>query len=148
MLKDKLVDDQRHRDGCDDDGDDNADGQAENAGVAGVVVVAFGEGVVGAFAGGDHVAVLGGGHDRFRRGRGDDGGKFGKKLLGHGFGGGVDEAGAELRHLAADLGVDGVGEEGAAGLVGEGDLGAAFGEAGDAALAFAGDGVAVRGIEV
>src|SRR5215467_264813 len=60
----------------------------------------------------------------------------------------VDEALAELGELAADLRLDVIGQQRAAVLVGERHLGAAFGKAGDAALAFAGDAVAVRRIEV
>ena len=53
-----------------------------------------------------------------------------------------------MRKLAADLRLDIVGEQRAAVLVGERDLGGAFGEAGNAALAFAGDAVAVGRVEV
>src|SRR5262249_57357937 len=60
----------------------------------------------------------------------------------------VGEALSELGALAADRRLDVIGEQRAGVVVGERHLGAAFGEAGDAALAFAGDAVAVRRIEV
>src|SRR6266852_5181759 len=60
----------------------------------------------------------------------------------------VDQALAELGELAADLGLDVIGQERAAVLVGERHLGAALGEARDAALAFARDAIAVGWIEV
>jgi hypothetical protein len=64
--------------------------------------------------------------------------------------GALDEARADLRQLAADRGVHLVVEDGAgAGLVRpQLDLGAALGEAGDAALALAADLVAVGRVEV
>src|SRR3954468_8765844 len=60
----------------------------------------------------------------------------------------VDEAAAELGELAADLGLDVVGHAGAGLGVGKMHLGAALGEARDAALPLAGDGVAVRWVDV
>ena len=62
--------------------------------------------------------------------------------------GGVDQAGAELGDLAADLGIDDVGQQGARAVIGRLHIGAALGEAGDAALALAGDTVGVGRIEV
>ena len=53
----------------------------------------------------------------------------------HLLGGGVDQPGAELGDLAADLGVDLVAQQGGGAVVGQLHLGAALGEAGDAALA-------------
>src|SRR3569833_1760300 len=70
--------------------------------------------------------------------------KFVRELLG----GTVDQALAELGELAADLGLDIVGQQRAAILVAERDHGAALGETGNAALAFARDLVAVRRIEI
>ena len=75
-------------------------------------------------------------------------GEGGEELVGHLLGGGVDQAGADLGELAADLGLGGVGEQRHAVVVGQRHVGAALGEAGDAALAFAADGVAIGRIEI
>ena len=75
-------------------------------------------------------------------------GEGGEELVGHLLGGGVDQAGADLGELAADLGLGGVGEQRHAVVVGERHIGAALGEAGGAALALAADGVAVGRVEV
>src|SRR5262249_28866065 len=60
----------------------------------------------------------------------------------------VDQALAELGELAADLRLHVIGEQRAAVFVAERHLGAAFGEAGDAAFPFARDAIAVRRIEI
>ena len=66
-------------------------------------------------------------------------------LLGHA----VDEAGAELGDLAAHIGFHIIRQQGAAALdVGQAHIGAALGEARDAAFARTRDAVAVRGIKV
>ena len=81
-------------------------------------------------------------------GASDVGGEGGEELVGHLLGGGIDQAGADLGELAADLGLGGVGEQRPVAVGGERHVGAALGEAGDAALALAGDGVAVGRIDV
>src|SRR5712675_2192290 len=78
----------------------------------------------------------------------DRGGEFGEEIIRHFLGGARDEPLAELGELAADLGLDIVGEQRAAVLGLQRDDGAAFGEARDAALALAGNLVAVGRIEV
>ena len=60
----------------------------------------------------------------------------------------VDKTLPELSELAADLRLHVISEKRAAILVGERDLGAAFGKAGNAALAFAGNAIAVGWIKV
>src|SRR5204862_7428839 len=62
--------------------------------------------------------------------------------------GAVNQPRADLRQLAADLRLDAVAQHGLAILLGERDLGAALGEAGDPALALAGDRVARGRVEV
>ena len=75
-------------------------------------------------------------------------GEIGEKFVGEFLGRAVDQALAELGELAADLRLDIVGQQRAAILLGQRDRRAALGEAGDAALAFAGNLVAVRRIEI
>src|ERR1700689_5875175 len=75
-------------------------------------------------------------------------GEIRKKLVGHFLGRPVDQPLAELGELAADLRLDIVGQQGAAVLVRQRHRGAALGEAGDAALAFARYPVAVGRIEI
>src|SRR5215470_5348153 len=70
-------------------------------------------------------------------------GEIGEEFVGQFLGRTVDQALAELRQLAADLGLDVIAEQRAAILVGQPHGGAALGEAGDTALAFARDLVAV-----
>src|SRR5262249_22463593 len=83
------------------------------------------------------------------RGRGrDGGGELGEEIVRHLLGGAGDQPLAELGGLAADLRLHIVGEQRAAVLVGQRHHGAALGEAGDAALALAGNLVAVRRVEV
>src|SRR5215470_9997015 len=69
-------------------------------------------------------------------------GEIGEEFVGQFLGRAIDQALAELRQLAADLGFDIVAEQRAAILVGQRHGGAALGEAGHAALAFPGDLVA------
>ena len=68
--------------------------------------------------------------------------------VGHLLGGGVDQPRAELGDLAADLRFHVVGQQRVGPVIGQRNLGAALGEAGDAALALARDGVAVRRVDV
>src|SRR5262249_14262920 len=75
-------------------------------------------------------------------------GEIGEEFVGQFLGRTVDQALAELRQLAADLGLDVIAEQRAAILVGQPHGGAALGEAGDAALAFARDFVAVGWVEI
>src|SRR5262245_6194613 len=82
-----------------------------------------------------------------RRRAGDRGGELGEKIVRHLLGGAGDQPLAELGELAADLRLDIVGEQRAAILVGKLDHGAALGEPRDAALALAGDLVAVGRVE-
>jgi hypothetical protein len=61
----------------------------------------------------------------------------------------VDQPSAELRDLAADIRLNRIEQHGGIRTIfGELYIRAAFGKAGDAALAFAGDGVGVRRVEV
>ena len=76
------------------------------------------------------------------------GGEAGEELVGELLRRRIDQPRAELRELAADLRVDGVGQERVRAVLGEMHVGAALGEAGDAALAFAGDRVALGRIDV
>src|SRR5262249_14260280 len=80
----------------------------------------------------------------------DDLRELAEELVGHLLGGAFDQARADLRELAADGGGGGVGENGVGtGLVRlQAHVGAALREAGDAALALAGDLVAVGRIEI
>src|SRR5882757_9810097 len=64
-------------------------------------------------------------------------GEIGEKFVGQFLGRAVNQALAELGQLAADLRLDIVAQKGAAILLGQPDRSAAFGEAGDTALAFA-----------
>ena len=75
-------------------------------------------------------------------------GEIGKKIVGHLFGGAVDQPLTKLCKLAADLRVDVICEQRAAVLGRELDRGAALGEARDAAVALAGNLVAVRRIDI
>src|SRR5438105_13247301 len=75
-------------------------------------------------------------------------GEIGEELVGQFLGRAVDQALAELGELAADLGLDVIAQQGTAILFGERHGGAALGKAGDAALAFARDLVAIGWIEV
>src|SRR5665213_3834634 len=75
-------------------------------------------------------------------------GKVCEKLVGQFLGRTVDQPLAELGELAADLGLDIVGQQRAAVLVGQRHRGAALGEAGDTALALARDLVAVGRVEI
>src|SRR5262249_13726374 len=75
-------------------------------------------------------------------------GKFHEEIVGGLLGRAVDQALAELGKLAADLRLHVVGEQRAAVLVRERHLGAALGKTGNAALALAGNAVAVRRVEV
>src|SRR5476651_2497141 len=76
------------------------------------------------------------------------GGKILEKIVGNLLGRPVYKALAELGELAADLGLDIVGEQRAAVLFGQRDRGAALGKAGHAAIALAGNPVAIGRIEV
>ncbi len=67
---------------------------------------------------------------------------------GHLFCCGVDQSAAELRQLAADIGVHRVVQDGFIAILFKPDDRASLGEAGDAALTFARDPIAVRRIEV
>src|SRR3990172_5075218 len=60
-----------------------------------------------------------------------------EELAGELLGGGVDQPPAELRELAADIGLGLVAQEGAGAVIRETDGGAPLGVAGDPALAFA-----------
>src|SRR5690606_1340340 len=71
-----------------------------------------------------------------------------EELLGQLARGAVNEPRADLGQLAADLGLDLVGQARAGAVLDELDLGPALGEAGGAALALARDGVAVRRIQI
>src|SRR4051812_3634673 len=75
-------------------------------------------------------------------------GEVREKFVGQFLGGAVDQALAELRQLAADLRLDLVGQKRAAVLLRKLDHGATLGKAGHPALAFAGDLVAVRRVEI
>src|SRR5438046_10182449 len=75
-------------------------------------------------------------------------GEIGEELVGQFLGRAVDQALAELGELAADLGFDVIAQQGTAILFGERHGGATLGEAGDAALAFARDLVAIGWIEI
>src|SRR5579862_6044478 len=75
-------------------------------------------------------------------------GEIAEEVVGDLFGGAVDQALAKLRELAADLRLDVVGQQRAAVLGRKLHRGAALGEAGDAALALAGNLVAVRRVDV
>src|SRR5580704_7926507 len=81
----------------------------------------------------------------FRRHRRDE---PAEELVGHLARRTVDQARADLRQLAADLRLHIVAQHGFAALLLEVDLGAALGEAGDAALALAADRVALGRVEV
>src|SRR5262249_36851113 len=74
--------------------------------------------------------------------------ELGEEIVGRLLGRAVDQALSELGELAAALRLHLVGEERASVLVGERPLGAALGEACDAALAFPRDAVAVGRIEI
>lgn len=74
--------------------------------------------------------------------------EFREELLGHGFGCCVDQTGAELREFAADLCAHHVTEQSSTRSLFEDNLGAAFREAGNAALPFSGNRIAVRRIEI
>src|SRR5581483_3139870 len=75
-------------------------------------------------------------------------GKLGKEVVGELLGGAIDQPLTELRELAANLRLDIVGQQRAAVLLGELDGSTPLGEAGDAAVALAGNLVAVRRVEV
>src|SRR5580692_7979290 len=60
---------------------------------------------------------------------GDHGGKFGEEVVGELLRRALYQALAELRELAADLGLDVIGQQRAAGLLGELDCGGALGKA-------------------
>ena len=75
-------------------------------------------------------------------------GEFREEIVGHFLGRAVDQPLAELGELAADLRLDIIGQQRAAILVGQSDTRAALGEAGDAAVALAGNLVAVGRIEI
>src|SRR5215471_1070536 len=75
-------------------------------------------------------------------------GEIRKKFVGELLGGAVDQALAELRQLAADLSLDIIGQQRAAILLGEPYRRAALRKAGDPALAFAGDLIAIRRVEI
>ena len=75
-------------------------------------------------------------------------GEIGEKFIGQFLGRAVDQALSKLGQLAADLRLDIVAQKGAAILLGQPDGGAAFGETGNATLAFARDLVAVGRIEI
>src|SRR4051794_19376229 len=77
--------------------------------------------------------------------RGD---KAGEEVVGHLACGAVDEPRADLRQLAADLTLDAIAQHGLSALFVERYLGAALGEAGDPALALAGDRIAVWRVEI
>src|SRR3954454_15254044 len=71
-------------------------------------------------------------------------GEIGEEFVGQLLGRPVDQALPELRQFAADLRLDIVAQQGAAVLFGQPHRGAALGETGDPALAFARDPVAIR----
>src|ERR1700721_2962169 len=75
-------------------------------------------------------------------------GEIGEKLVGQFLGRTVDQPLPELGELATDLSLDIIAQQGAAVLLGQRHRGAALGEAGDDALALAGDSVAVGRIEI
>src|SRR5438105_1225761 len=75
-------------------------------------------------------------------------GKPGEEIIGRLLGRAVDQPLPELGELATDLRFHVVGEKRAAILIRERDLGAAFREAGGAALPFAGNAIAVGRIEI
>src|SRR6185437_5303575 len=78
----------------------------------------------------------------------DDGGEARKEIVRHLARRAVDEARADLRQLAADISLDLVAQHRRAAVVAQIDCGAALGEAGCAAAAFARNLVAVRRIEI
>jgi hypothetical protein len=87
--------------------------------------------------------------DGVRGGRGELGGEAVEELVGHGLGRAVDQPRAELGHLAADLRLHAVAEDGGVRPdVLERHIGAALGEAHRAALALARDGVGGGRIDV
>src|SRR5271163_540745 len=75
-------------------------------------------------------------------------GKVFKEIVGDFLGGAIDQALAELREFTADLRLDIVAEQRAAILGRQLDRGAAFGEAGHAAVPLPGNLVAVGRIEI
>jgi hypothetical protein len=74
--------------------------------------------------------------------------KAGKELIGELLGGRINKPGAELGELAADLSVRDIGKDGPRPVIGEVDVGAALGEPGNAALALAGDRIALGRVDV
>ena len=107
------------------------------AGGDGAARTAAGDSTAGAAAATDGVA-----YSRRRGACRRDGGEISEKLVGHVFGDAVDETRAELGDLAADIRLDVVVQQRSAGGVCERHFRPALGEAGDAALALALDGVA------
>src|SRR4051794_35228415 len=75
-------------------------------------------------------------------------GEIGEKFIGQFLGGPVDQPLSELGQLAADLRLDIVFQQGTAVLFGQPDNCATLGKSGDAALALAGNLVAIRRIEI
>src|SRR4051794_286353 len=75
-------------------------------------------------------------------------GEIGEEIVGDFFRRAIDQPLAELRQLAADLRFDVVAQQRAAILVGQRDRRAAFGKAGDAAVALPGNLIAIGWIEV
>src|SRR5438034_10830929 len=75
-------------------------------------------------------------------------GEISEELVGQFLGRAIDQALAELGELAADLRLDIIAQQGTAILFGERHGGATLGKAGDAALAFARDLVAIGWIEI
>src|SRR5215472_7235868 len=79
---------------------------------------------------------------------GDRGDEPGEEVFRHLTGDRVDQARADLRQLAADMGLHGIVQPRSAAVLGEVDLGAALGKAGDAAAPLARDRVALRRVEI
>ena len=78
----------------------------------------------------------------------DDRRELAEEVVGHLLGRALDQPRADLRQLAADVGLGVVAQDGVGAVLGQVDLGAALGEAGGAALALAGDPVALGRVEV
>src|SRR5262249_38086432 len=74
--------------------------------------------------------------------------EFVEEIVGHLARGAVDQPGADLRQFPADLSLDAVAQHRVAAVLVERDFGATLGKAGDAALALAGDRVAVGRVEI
>src|SRR5579883_2267190 len=75
-------------------------------------------------------------------------GEFLEEIVGSLLRGAADQALAELRQLTADLRLDVIAQQRAAILVGQRHFGAPLGKAGNTSLAFTGDAIAARRVEV